>query len=65
MRSEKQAKHQSRDAHLTCVATRHKELRRELSDAEWDDDPHVDAIRTEYLHFEALLKQGVMYEPKF
>jgi len=65
MRSEKQAKHQSRDGRLTCVATRYKQLRRELADAEWGDDPRAELIRTEFRHFEALMKQGVMYEPNF
>lgn len=53
------------DPRLTCVVTRHKELRRELSDAEWNEDPRAELIRTEFKHYEALLKQGVLYEPNF
>ena len=64
MRSVKQVKHLS-DPRLTCVTTRYKQLRRELSDAEWDDDPCADLIRTEYQRYEALLKQGTLYEPNF
>ena len=41
------------------------ELRRELGDAEWDGDPCAELIRTEFKHYEALLKQGVLYEPNF
>jgi len=55
----------SSNPHLTCVATRYKQLTRELGDAEWDDDPRAELIRTEFKHFEALLKQGVLYEPNF
>jgi hypothetical protein len=53
------------DPRLTCVSTRYKKLRRELGDAEWDGDPCAELIRTEFKHYEALLKQGVLYEPNF
>jgi len=56
---------QQNDPRLVCVTTQYKSLRQQLSDAEWDDDPRADLIRTEFQRFEALMKQGVMYEPNF
>ena len=53
------------DPRLTCVATQYKVLQRELSDAEWNNDPRAKLIRTEFMRFEALIQQGVMYEPNF
>lgn len=53
------------DPRLVCVTTQYKTLRQELSDAEWDEDPCAELIRTEFKHYEALLKQGVLYEPNF
>jgi len=53
------------DPRLTCVTMQYKSLRQELSDAEWDEDPRAELIRTEFKHYEALLKQGVLYEPNF
>ena len=64
MRSVKQVK-QPIDPRLVCVATRYKELTRELSDAEWDEDPSVELVRAEFKHYQALLQQGLMPEPKF
>lgn len=55
----------SSSPHLTCVTSQYKLLRQQLSDAEWDDDPRAELIRTEFKHYEALLKQGVLYEPNF
>ena len=53
------------DPRLICVTEQYKTLRQQLSDAEWDDDPSVERTRTEFNHYEALMKQGVMYEPNF
>lgn len=50
---------------LTCVATRIKELQKELSDAEWDNSPNVAILRHELEHFTSLAKQGIVYEPDF
>lgn len=54
-----------KDARLTSVAAEVKRLRRELSDAEWEDAPNVDSIRRELTHYEDLSRQGVLWEPNF
>lgn len=53
------------DPSLTCVATRIKELYRELEDAEWNNSPNLAFLRNEYAHFTSLAKRGILYEPNF
>lgn len=50
---------------LTCVATRIKELQKELSDAEWESSPNVDMLRHELEHFTNLMRRGILLEPDF
>lgn len=53
------------DPHLTSVAKRVRKLERELSDAEWDDDPRFSAIALELEHYKKLQAEGKMWEPNF
>jgi hypothetical protein len=53
------------DARLIDVASEVKRLRKELSDAEWDDTPDVPILRSNLAHYEALAEQGVLWEPTF
>ena len=53
------------DPHLTSVAKRVRKLERELSDAEWDDDPRFSAIALELEHYRKLQAEGKMWEPNF
>lgn len=53
------------DPRLTNVSAEVKRLEREVSDAEWDDDPRVGALARELRHYKELQEQGVVYEPNF
>lgn len=53
------------DPHLTSVAKRVRKLERELSDAEWDDDPRFGAIALELQHYKKLQEEGKLWEPNF
>lgn len=50
---------------LICVATRVKELRREVSDAEWEGKDNLQRLTTELKYYERLANDGVKYEPTF
>lgn len=50
---------------LICVATRVKELRKEVSDAEWERKDNLQALTRELNHYEKLANDGVLYEPNF
>ena len=50
---------------LICVATRVKQLRKEVSDAEWEGKDNLQALTTELKHYEKLANDGVDYEPTF
>lgn len=65
MRTTKQDKPISEDPRLLCVNAKRKQLLRELQDAEWNEDPREDSIRKEFKHYDAMLKLGIYYEPKF
>lgn len=53
------------DPHLINVAQQVKKLEREISDAEWDSDPRLEALVRELNHFKDLQDRGVLYEPNF
>lgn len=50
---------------LICVATRVRQLRKEVSDAEWEGKDNLQALTTELKHYEKLANDGVYYEPTF
>ena len=50
---------------LICVATRVKELRKEVSDAEWEGKDNLQRLTTELKYYERLANDGVKYEPTF
>lgn len=50
---------------LICVATRIKQLQKELSDAEWNNSPDISFLRHELAHFTSLAERGIVYEPTF
>lgn len=50
---------------LICVATRVKELRREVSDAEWEGRDTLQNLTNELKYYERLANDGVKYEPTF
>lgn len=50
---------------LICVATRVKELRKEVSDAEWEGKDTLQILITELKYYERLANDGVEYDPTF
>ena len=52
--------------HFIDVQAEYKRTRQEQHDAEWEDR-HEDAVfyKEQADHYERLLKEGVIYEPKF
>ena len=52
--------------HFIDVQAEYKRTRQEQHDAEWEDR-HEDAVfyKEQADHYEQLLKEGVVYEPKF
>lgn len=50
---------------LICVATRVKELRKEVGDAEWEGKDTLQRLATELKHYERLANDGVKYDPTF
>lgn len=53
------------DPSFVCVATRIKELQKELSDAEWENSPNLAILQHELAHFTKLVSQGILVEPNF
>lgn len=50
---------------LICVATRVKELRKEVGDAEWEGKDTLQNLTEELKYYEKLANDGVKYEPNF
>lgn len=50
---------------LICVATRVKELRKDVGDAEWEGKDNLQALARELKYYEQLANDGVVYEPTF
>lgn len=50
---------------LICVATRVKELRKEVGDAEWEGKDTLQKLTTELKYYESLANDGVKYDPTF
>jgi len=50
---------------LICVATRVKELRRQVGDAEWEGKDNLKSLERELKYYEQLANDGVRYEPTF
>lgn len=53
------------DERLICVATRVKELRKEVGDAEWEGQENLQSLTRELKYYEQLANDGVKYEPTF
>lgn len=50
---------------LVCVATRVKQLRREVGDAEWEGKDNLQQLTNELKYYEELTTRGVKYDPNF
>jgi len=50
---------------LVCVATRVKQLRREVGDAEWEGKDNLQRLTNELKYYEELTTRGVKYDPNF
>ena len=53
------------DSYLTYIPREIKRLEREVSDAEWVDDPRLAALVLELNHLKEQMNDGKLYEPKF
>lgn len=54
------------DPRLNCVATKLKEAKQALSDAEWvGDELTASLAQLDITYYQELIEQGVLYEPKF
>jgi len=53
------------DPHLVSVSAEVRRLEKEVSDADWDDDPRLEHLIKELNRCKALLAAGVLYEPNF
>jgi hypothetical protein len=50
---------------LICVATRTRELRKEVGEAEWEGKDNLQALERELKYYEQLSNDGVKYDPTF
>ena len=53
------------DPMLTYIPREIKRLEREVSDAEWVEDPRLAALVSELNHLKEQLNDGKLYEPRF
>jgi len=53
------------DSYLTYIPREIKRLEREVSDAEWVDDPRLAALVSELNHLKEQMNYGKLYEPRF
>lgn len=53
------------DPHLTYIPREIKRLEREVSDAEWENDPRLAALVSELNHLKEQMNDGKLYEPRF
>jgi len=53
------------DPMLTYIPREIKRLEREVSDAEWVDDPRLAALVSELNHLKEQMNDGKLYEPRF
>ena len=53
------------DPHLTYIPREIKRLEREVSDAEWENDPRLAALVLELNHLKEQMNDGKLYEPRF
>jgi len=53
------------DSYLTYIPREIKRLEREVSDAEWVDDPRLAALVSELNHLKEQMNDGKLYEPRF
>ena len=53
------------DPRLTEVSAEVKKLEREVSDAEWDNDPRLEYLVKQLRHYKELQEKGQLYEPNF
>ena len=53
------------DPHLEDVVQKVRELEKELSDADWDNDPRFGVIAKELEHYKKLQAEGKLWEPNF
>lgn len=50
---------------LICVATRVKQLRKEVGDAAWEGNENLKKLERELKYYEQLANDGVKYDPTF
>lgn len=53
------------DPMLTYIPREIKRLEREVSDAEWVEDPRLAALVSELNHLKEQMNDGKLYEPRF
>jgi hypothetical protein len=53
------------DPRLIDVSREVKRLEREVSDAEWDNDPRLSYLARQLRHYKELQAKGVLHEPNF
>jgi len=53
------------DVYLTYIPREIKRLEREVSDAEWENDPRLAALVSELNHLKEQMNDGKLYEPRF
>lgn len=53
------------DPRLVEVAAEGRRLEREVSDAEWNDDPRLGQLVRELNYYKDLQEKGVLYDPSF
>ena len=53
------------DSYLTYIPREIKRLEREVSDAEWVDNPRLAALVSELNHLKEQMNDGKLYEPRF
>lgn len=51
--------------HLEYIPDEVKRLHREVSDAEWNDDPRLGILVNELRYYQDKMDKGEMYEPTF
>lgn len=53
------------DPRLIDVVAEVKRLEKEVSDAEWDDDPRLSYLARQLNHYKELQAKGILYDPTF
>lgn len=53
------------DPRLAYIPDEINKLTKEVSDAEWDDDPRLESLVRELNYYKEKLENGDLYEPNF